>query len=229
MRNRRVFQRTSCTIPVVVHAAGRFLYGELVDLSLGGSRMVGKGQLPADRLELTPHRTHLDRASIIPLPYKVGWQEEGEEQSSAGLVFAGGIDAFFRGWLADHLHDALPSQELLLDARQVVRIPCQMDGLLQRESGETIACAILDLSVGGVSVATTEELLTGESFVLAVPNHPELGHPEVIVLRTQPFTGHYLCGTKFLELSPEQVQCLEQLVPDLARSTLDSNGEGEPE
>ena len=220
MRNRRVFQRTSCTIPVVVHAAGRFLYGELVDLSLGGSRMVGKEPVPADRLELTPHRTHLDRASIIPLPYKVSWQEDGENESSAGLIFSGGIDAFFRGWLADHLHEALPSQELLLDARQVVRIPCQLEGVLRRESGETLACAVLDLSVGGVSVATTEELLTGESFVLDLPTHPELGSPEVIVLRTQPFTGHFLCGTKFLELSAEQTRCLETLVPTLARTTL---------
>jgi hypothetical protein len=186
--------------------------------------MVSKSELPGDRLELTPHRTHLDRASIIPLPYTVSWQEEAEE-SSAGLMFAGGIDAFFRGWLADHLQEALPSQELLLDARQVVRIPCQMDGMLRRDSGEILTCAVLDLSVGGVSVATTEELLTGESFVLSVPSHPELGEPEVIVLRTQPFSGHFLCGTKFLELTPEQVKCLENLVPDLARASLDSGGE----
>jgi hypothetical protein len=222
MRNRRVFQRTSCTIPVVVHAAGRFFYGELVDLSLGGSRMVGKTALPADRLELTPHRTHLDRASIIPLPYKVSWQEQEEDgRSSAGLMFAGGIDAFFRGWLADHLQEALPSQELLLDARQVVRIPCQLEGQLRRESGETLDCSILDLSVGGVSLATTAELLPGESFTLSLPDHPQLGSPEVIVLRTQPFTGHFLCGTKFLELNSSQVECLETLVPSLARATLE--------
>lgn len=229
MRNRRVFQRTSCAIPVVVHAAGRFLYGELVDLSLGGTRIVGKAALPADRLELTPHRTHLDRASIIPLPYKVSWQDEAAEgTSSAGLAFSGGIDAFFRGWLADHLQEALPSQELLLDARQVVRIPCQLEGELRRETGEVLPCAVLDLSVGGVSVGTTEELLTGESFVLSLPEHPELGRPEVIVLRTQPFTGHYLCGTKFLELTAEQTECLENLVPRLAKSALD-RGFSEPD
>lgn len=229
MRNRRVFQRTSCAIPVVVHAAGRFLYGELVDLSLGGSRMVGKMDLPSDQVELTPHRTHLDRASIIPLPYKICWQEEDEEGRAAGLQFAGGIDAFFRGWLADHLHSALPSQELLLDARQVVRIPCQMDGILQRETGETISCAVLDLSLGGASVATTEELLMGESFRLSLPAHPELGSPEVIMLRTQPFTGHFLCGSKFLELSEAQERCLETLVPALARATFGGDPEADSE
>lgn len=221
MRNRRVFQRTSCAIPVVVHAAGKFLYGELVDMSLGGSRLIGKDELPTDRLELTPHRTHLDRASIIPLPYKVCWQEGDEEGgAAAGLQFAGGIDAFFRGWLADHLQQALPSQEMLLDARQVVRIPCQLDGILLRENGEMMVCAVLDLSAGGVSVATTDELFPGESFRLSLPGHPELGQPEVIVLRTQPFTGHHLCGARFLELVDEQVACLERLVPTLARITL---------
>jgi hypothetical protein len=170
-------------------------------------------------VELTPHRTHLDRASIIPLPYKVCWQE-GEEGKTAGLQFAGGIDAFFRGWLADHLHSALPSQELLLDARQVVRIPCQLEGILQPDDGEAVPCAVLDLSLGGASVATTEELLPGESFRLRLPSHPELGEPEVIMLRNQPFSGHFLCGSKFLELSPEQVTCLETLVPLLARASL---------
>lgn len=188
--------------------------------------MVGKSTVPSDRLELTPHRTHLDRASIIPLPYEISWQEQEEGgPASAGLKFAGGIDAFFRGWLADHLQQALPSQELLLDARQVVRIPCQMAGVLTRESGEVLTCSILDLSVGGVSVATTVELLTGESFVLTLPDHPELGSAEVIVLRTQPFTGHFLCGTKFLELTPAQVDCLERLVPTLARASLEAGDE----
>lgn len=226
MRNRRVFQRTSCAIPVVIHAAGKFLYGELVDMSLGGSRMVGKEKLTTDRLELTPHRTHLDRASIIPLPYKVSWQEEGLEGAAAGLQFAGGIDAFFRGWLADHLQQALPSQEMLLDARQVVRIPCQLDGILLRDNGEMMVCAVLDLSAGGVSVATTDELFPGESFRLSLPDHPELGQPEVIVLRTQPFTGHHLCGARFLELSDQQIDCLERLVPTLARLTLNEQDVG---
>ena len=223
MRNRRVFQRTSCAIPVVVHAAGRFLYGELVDISLGGSRMAGKTPLQADRVELTPHRTHLDRASIIPLPYNVAWSQEGAP-SEAGLRFSGGIDAFFRGWLADHLHEALPSQELLLDHRQVVRIPCQMDGLLLRDTGESLPCSVLDLSLGGASVTITEELFPGESFILTLPDHPELGSPEVIVLRTQPFDGQFLGGVKFLELTPEQEKCLEHLVPELAQLSL-----GEPE
>lgn len=226
MRNRRVFQRTSCAIPVVVHAAGRFFYGELVDLSLGGSRLTGKSALPSEQLELTPHRTHLDRASIIPLPYKVSWQEEGPDGCSAGLMFSGGIDAFFRGWLADHLQESLPTQEQLLDARQVVRIPCQLDGVLKRDSGESLPCAVLDLSVGGVSLATTEELLTGESFFLSIPDYPEFGSPEVIVLRTQPFTGHYLSGTKFLDLSTFQKDYLAHLVPGLARASL---GYGVPE
>lgn len=220
MRNRRVFQRTECAIPVVVQAAGRFFYGELVDLSLGGSRFVGTQELSSDRLELTPDRTQLDRASIIPLPYEVRWREGEPGEASAGLKFSGGIDAFFRGWLADDLQQALPAQELLLDARQVVRIPCQLDGILQRESGEAMVCAVLDLSVGGVSLGTTDELLPGEVFRLSLPEHPELGQPEVIVLRSQPFTGHHLCGTRFLELSSEQVESLEALVPTLAQSVL---------
>lgn len=225
MRNRRVFQRTACAIPVVVHAAGRFFYGELVDISVGGSRMVGKETVTPGRLELSPHHTHLDRASIIPLPYQVCWHDEQAEERSAGLMFAGGIDAFFRGWLADHLQSSLPTQEMLLDARQVVRIPCQLDGILQRESGEAMVCAVLDLSVGGVSLGTSDELLPGESFKLSLPDHPDLGQPEVIVLRTQPFTGHYLCGTKFLELSSEQEAHLESLVPTLARPCWESKGD----
>lgn len=216
MRNRRVFQRTNCAIPVVVHAAGRFLYGELVDLSLGGSRMASRGSVAGDRLELTPHRTHLDRASIIPLPYEVRWQEEGEP-AFCGLQFSGGIDAFFRGWLADHLQSALPSQEQLLDQRQVVRIPCQMDGVLVCEDGTEQSCAILDLSVGGASLASTAELLPGESFLLSVPSRPDLGALDVIVLRTQPFVGHMLAGVKFLEPSSAQTEYLENLVPCLAQ------------
>ncbi len=220
MRNRRVFQRTSCTIPVVVHAAGRFLYGELVDLSLGGSRMVSKDAVSGDRLELTPHLTHLDRASIIPLPYEVKWQE-GEDPSQSGLQFVGGIDAFFRGWLADHLQSFLPGQELMLDQRQVVRIPCQLDGILVSDSGLEVSCAVLDLSVGGASLASAVELLPGESFFLKVPSHPELGTLDVILLRTQPFTGHILAGAKFLEPSEAQVAYLEDLVPRLARTALE--------
>ena len=220
MRNRRVFQRTTCAIPVVVHAAGRFLYGELVDLSLGGSRMASKGEVSGNRLELTPHRTHLDRASIIPLPYEVKWQE-GEDPCQSGLQFAGGIDAFFRGWLADHLQDALPAQELLLDQRQVVRIPCQLDGLLVSESGQEIPCAVLDLSVGGASVAAAVEFLPGESFYLKLPSHPDAGILDLIVLRSQPFAGHVLAGTKFLEPSVFQMRYLEVLVPTLARGALE--------
>ena len=216
MRNRRVFQRTNCAIPVVVHAAGRFLYAELVDLSLGGSRMASKDAVAGNRLELTPHRTHLDRASIIPLPYEVRWQEEGVP-ALCGLQFSGGIDAFFRGWLADHLQSALPSQEQLLDQRQVVRIPCQMDGVLFSEDGAEQSCAILDLSVGGASLASTVELLPGESFLLSVPSCPELGTLDVIVLRTQPFTGHVLAGVKFLEPTTAQALYLETLVPSLSQ------------
>lgn len=223
MRNRRVFQRTDCAIPVVVQAAGRFLYGELVDLSLGGSRLVGKSELPSKRIELTPEKTDLDRASIIPLPYEVCWQE-GEGTSQAGLRFAGGIDAFFRGWLADHLQAQLPWQELLLDHRQVVRIPCQLEGILTRDdNGEELTCSVLDLSVGGVSFATTVELFPGESFSVRIPDHPELGEPEVIILRSQPLGGHHLGGSKFLELTQEQVECLEVLVPKLADTSFETH------
>lgn len=215
MRNRRIFQRTPCSIPVVIHAAGKFLYGELVDISLGGTRLKSKQILSSGHLELTPLRSKLDKATIIPLPYDIAWHEHDQNGHSVGLKFSGGIDTFFRGWLADHLQESLPEQEQLLDYRQMVRVPCQLDGQIRREDGLELPCAILDLSSGGASIATTDELLPGESLSLSLAKHPNFQQAEAILLRSQAFSNYYLSGIKFLGLAPTQKIYLEKLTSSL--------------
>ena len=79
------------------------MYGTIVDLSLGGVRMCLKGDLDAKRVELSPKKALPSGMAVIPLPYDVRWQD-GEEAILAGLQFAGGTDAFFRGcWVESAL------------------------------------------------------------------------------------------------------------------------------
>ncbi len=211
MLNRRIFFRASCTIPVVIQATGKFLYGELTELSLGGCRIRLKEAIPGTRVELTPHRTNLDRASIIPLPYEVCWSIQGDGYL-AGLQFSGGVDAFFRGWLADRLQTALPGQELMLEQRQAVRFGCQLAGVLRSEEGAEIACTVLELSVAGARVTCSEEVVPGESFYLRVAAHPRLDSLDVIVLRAQDGADPGSFGVRFLAPTEDQADALRELV-----------------
>lgn len=220
MKNRRVFQRAACSIPVVVHVGGRFVYGEVLDLSLGGVRLALQGKIGKNKVELTPNNAVPDGKAVIPLPYSVCWQDEGE-QTTVGLQFTGGTHAFFRGWLADHLNPLLASHESLLDHRKLVRVPCQLDGTFHSENGDE-QCAVMDLSLGGVSFVSSSELYPGETVVLSLASVPELGKLEAILLRVQPLTSHFLCGGKFLEVSAAQEKELRQLVAMLAKSAKSS-------
>ena len=212
MENRRVFQRTDCRVAVVVHHSGKFLYGELVDLSLGGARLALKKPLEALQVELSPHKGLPDGVAVIPLPYDVCWQEE-LSKVLAGLQFAGGTDAFFRGWLSAHLEPLMGS---LLDHRKLVRIPCQLQATAVDEDGE-FECSVLDLSLGGVSLITQKEMLPGMSLTLHFQEGLEAS-VELILLRVQPLTGHYLCGGKFLEPEEGLTSKLQSLLQDLASS-----------
>ena len=201
---------------MVVHISGRFLYGTIVDLSLGGVRMSMKGELDARRVELSPQKVLPSEFVVIPLPYDVRWQD-GEEAILSGLQFAGGTDAFFRGWLSDHLNPVLGGSVALLDHRKVVRMPCQMMGLVEGDDGEA-ECAVLDVSVGGYSFVAEGELLPGMSVIVKVPERPELGTLELILLRVQSLAGHSLCGGKFLSPTAQQTEALERLLAELATS-----------
>lgn len=215
MLNRRIFFRAHCEIPVVIQAAGKFLYGEMIELSLGGCRIKAKELTPGMRLELTPHRTHLDRASIIPLAYEVRWTVEGED-CLVGLQFSAGVDAFFRGWLADRLQSALPGQELMLEQRHMVRFRCALEGVIRTESqGRPRNCTILELSVAGVRVSSEGELVPGESFFLQLVGYPELEPLDVIVLRSEGDSGAIASGLKFLEPTEEQLKTLTGIVSSL--------------
>ena len=92
---------------------------------------------------------------VIPLPYDRAWQKSGEKPE-VGLQFAGGTDAFFRGWLADHLGSLFTTPDALLDHRRLVRVPCQMDGTA-RVDEQDFPCAFIDLSLGGVSFIVPRE------------------------------------------------------------------------
>lgn len=214
MRNRRVFQRNECNIQVVVHKGGRFLYGEIVDLSLGGVKLELKGSLDAERVELSPKKVLPDDLAIIPLPYDKRW-EEGSLDPSVGLQFAGGTDAFFRGWLSKHLNTSNSDFSSLLDHRKLVRIPCQLSGAVSSDEG-TSPCSVLDISLGGLSFVSKDELLPGMTVKVSVDEHPELGLAEIILLRVQPLTGHYLCGGKLLDPDSHQAEVMEHLVNELA-------------
>ena len=214
MRNRRVFQRNDCNIQVVVHKGGRFLYGEIVDLSLGGVKLELKGSLDAKRVELSPKKNLPGGMAIIPLPYDKRWQE-GAEDPSVGLQFAGGTDAFFRGWLSEHLNPDNSDFSTLLDHRQLVRIPCQLGGDVASDDG-SFPCSVLDISLGGLSFVTAEEMIPGMTVKVSIDEHPELGLAEIILLRVQSLTGHYLCGGKLLEPDNHQAEVLEHLVNELA-------------
>lgn len=211
MKNRRVFQRNDCSISVVVHKGGRFLYGEIVDLSLGGVRLALKGPLQTEKVELSPHKAPHSDLAIIPLPYDVRWKQE----SSAGLQFAGGTDAFFRGWLSDHLKHDPADFTALLDNRQLVRIPCQLSGKAESDEGR-FDCSVLDVSLGGLSFISAQELWPGMTLQVTVEEHPELGRLELILLRVQSLTDHYLCGGQFLEPDDKQVEALGRVVEQLA-------------
>lgn len=216
MKNRRVFKRADCSIPVVVHERGKFLYGEVVDLSLGGVRLSLKKRVKAEQVELTPDGKLPEGLVVIPLPYSLAWQD-GAEKPEAGLQFAGGTNAFFRGWLAEHLGPLLQSPDALLDHRRVVRVPCQLEAEA-RVDEEEFACAVLDLSVGGASFIVPREAFPGETLEVTFLEAPELGTVEAILLRVQSLQGHSLCGGKFLEPSPEQEKILEQLVLEMSRT-----------
>lgn len=214
MENQRVFQRTNCSIPVVVHSGGRFLYGEIIDLSLGGVRLKVKGKLSSKNIELTPNKTLPPGMAVIPLPYEVRWEETGEH-TYVGLKFSSGTDAFFRGWLSEHLNPAADFLSLL-DHRKLVRMPCQLTASITWEEGKSI-CAVLDVSRGGLSFVTKREVFEGLTLSVELTDHQELGNLELILLRVQELTGHYLCGGRFLEPTDEQVNILNDVVLSLAK------------
>ncbi len=224
VRNRRVFQRADCSIQVVVHVGGRFLYGEVLDLSLGGVKLALQGHLDASRVELTPQKPLPGEMAVIPLAYDVCWQEKGKK-TVVGLQFAGGTDAFFRGWMVDHLNPLLTSGSLL-EKRKLVRVPCQLEGQMRHDEGDC-PCAVMDLSLGGMSLVTPVELYPGETISVTLDESPRLGEVELILLRVQPLTNHYLCGGKFLEPTSDQKDVLSEMVDGLTNSaraaTLESN------
>ena len=216
MKNRRVFQRADCSIPAVVHARSRFLYGEVVDLSLGGVRLALREELEPESVELSPNKAIPEGVIVIPLPYDRAWQKSGEKPE-VGLQFAGGTDAFFRGWLADHLGSLFTTPDALLDHRRLVRVPCQMDGTA-RVDEQDFPCAFIDLSLGGVSFIVPREAFPGETLQVWLDNDEfGLGILEVILLRVQTLRGHSLCGGRFLEPDESQVSILEKLVQGLSQ------------
>lgn len=223
MQNRRVFQRADCRIPVVIHLVGRFLYGDIVDLSLGGVRLCLQGEIEADKVQLSPKKPLPNGMVVIPLPYEVRWQD-GSDAVLAGLQFAGGTDSFFRGWLSDHLNPLLSGFGSLLDQRKLVRMPCQLEGLMTLE-GASSACAVLDLSLGGASFVVEGELLPGRTVNLCLNNEPSLESLEIILLRVQSLSGHSLCGGRFLDPTEEQERRLAEVIDRLAeearKATLD--------
>lgn len=207
-----MFQRTECKISVVVHMAGTFFYGEVVDLSLGGAKLILRKPLEAPKVELAPNRSLTDGFTVIPLPYDVCWQDVSAK-TLAGLQFTGGTNDFFRGWLASHLKPLMGDFTSLLDHRKQVRLPCQLVGRAVDDEGE-FACSILDISLGGVSFITQREMLPGMSLTLEIAD--ALSPPvEIILLRVQPLTEHYLCGGKFLEPDQRAQSQLDKLVADL--------------
>ncbi len=216
MKNRRVFQRADCSIPAVVHARSRFLYGEVVDLSLGGVRLALRDELGAESVELSPNKAIPEGVIVIPLPYERAWQKSGEKPE-VGLQFSGGTDAFFRGWLADHLGSLFSTPDALLDHRKLVRVPCQMDGTA-RVDEKDFPCAFIDLSLGGISFIIPREAFPGETLQIWLDNDEfGLGTLEVILLRVQTLRGHSLCGGRFLEPEESQVSILEKLVQRLSQ------------
>lgn len=226
MRNRRAFQRANCSIPVVVHVGGRFLYGEVLDLSLGGVKLGLQGHLDTSRVELTPKKPLPGEMAVIPLGYDVCWQEEVGKNTVVGLQFAGGTDTFFRGWMADFLGPLLAGGGSLLEKRKLVRVPCQLEGQMRHDNGDC-PCAVMDLSLGGLSLVSPVELFPGETVAVTLDNSPQLGEIEVIMLRVQSLTSHYLCGGKFLEPTADQKNVLREMLDGLASSaraaTLESN------
>lgn len=214
MENRRVFQRTDCNIPVVVHSGGRFLYGEIIDLSLGGVRLRVKGKLNSKKIELTPKKTLPTGMAVIPLPYEVRWEENGDH-TFVGLQFSGGTDAFFRGWLSEHLNPAADFMSLL-DHRKLVRMPCQLTASMTWDGGECV-CAVLDVSRGGLSFVTDQEVFAGLTITVTLPDYETMGALELILLRVQELTGHFLCGGRFLEPTDEQTELLNEVVLSLAK------------
>ena len=225
MKNRRVFQRADCEIPVVIHLSGRFLYGTIVDLSLGGVRMSLKGELDAKRVELSPKKGLPAGMAVIPLPYDVRWQD-GEEAILAGLQFAGGTDAFFRGWLSEQLTPLLGGPGALIDHRKLVRMPCQLEGGLRSDEGQA-GCAVLDVSMGGLSFVAEGELLPGMTVQIDILDHENLGTLELILLRVQSLSGHSLCGGKFLGLSDDQSLTLQGLLTELAETAKSTSFSGD--
>jgi hypothetical protein len=196
------------------------MYGTIVDLSLGGVRMCLKGDLDAKRVELSPKKALPSGMAVIPLPYDVRWQD-GEEAILAGLQFAGGTDAFFRGWLSDQLTPLLGGVGSLLDHRKLVRLPCQLEGRLTTDEGKG-DCAVLDVSLGGLSFVAEGELLPGMSVQIVLHEQEGLGTLELILLRVQSLSGHSLCGGKFLGLSDTQNDSLQRLLAELAENAKSS-------
>ena len=225
MQNRRVFQRTACRVQVVVQAGGRFLYGELCELSLSGAKVVLKKELDADRVELAPNKTLPAGMAVIPLPYDVRWKEKRGNGMIVGLQFSGGTDAFFRGWLAEHLPGAATEFSTLLDHRKSVRLASELVAEVTWDQ-QTDHCAILGVSVGGVSLILEREVFPGLTVEVKFRDVLSLGTFELILLHVRPLSGHFIAGGKFLEVGEAQMLKLSALVDELSKApsdkTLDS-------
>lgn len=77
-------------------------------------------------------------------------------------------------------------------------------------------CAVLDVSLGGLSFVAEGELLPGMSVQIEVNDREDFGTLELILLRVQSLSGHSLCGGKFLGLSETQDEKLRKLLSELA-------------
>ena len=83
-------------------------------------------------------------------------------------------------------------------------------------------CAVLDVSLGGLSFVAEGELLPGMSVQIDVHEQESLGTLELILLRVQSLSGHSLCGGKFLGLSDTQNESLQRLLEELAKNAKSS-------
>lgn len=191
------------------------MYGEVLELSLGGVKLRLAGKLNTGKVELAPHKSLSGGVPVIPLAYHVRWQSEGDKPT-VGLQFANGTDAFFRGWLAEHLKPLMVGDSLL-DQRELVRVPCELEGRLRRDDGKC-PCAVIDMSVMGMSLVAPLELYPGETVAVMVEKLPGLNGVELILLRVQPLRGHYLCAGRFLDPSLDQKKVLAEVVDGLVRA-----------
>ncbi|MBT9585322.1 PilZ domain-containing protein [bacterium] len=222
-QERRRLVRLSCSYDTTAYFEGRPAPVKLVDISLGGGKLVGPNSF--QRGQLIQVSNPLPEAKINePVTARIVWirpNKDEEGRFDIGLQFEESPEILGKSWVITVLNK-IGMQSKVFNQRKYTRavanLPIEIDLLVK----ERIPGTALDIGLGGALLAVDRPLSPTTRFNLYMG---PLGNHEALELRCEVISSRHDEGgagwthsAKFAEISTTQTKLLGRYVVDLLKA-----------